>query len=315
MWSGQRDSNPRPSAPKADALPDCAMPRAGPRVYNLRAGIVAGSNRTQHNAALCDENSWKNRSLRAHMLISVWCIWGFWTGEGSLADTGPTGREAHMFKCKPFPVTEETDPRGVSGRHSECCPQMHQNRTSLLAQGVWISSLLTRGLLERSCLVFYIGLFGNQIRRLPRSGFVFPHGASIGKQCSCLRGLDLGMAMDDDHPMSMADGVSHFLFNVEYFFRTVEIACTGPHHAAGQRTHAKRRHGANHRPHHQQPNATRQCDASDKHQPGDRAQCCTLQNAFCGFKRLPIMSELFLPMLLLSPEQTDLVIRKTRFVQ
>src|SRR5918993_5643998 len=26
-WSGQRDSNPRPSAPKADALPDCAMPR------------------------------------------------------------------------------------------------------------------------------------------------------------------------------------------------------------------------------------------------------------------------------------------------
>jgi hypothetical protein len=29
-WSGQRDSNPRPSAPKADALPDCAMPRVGP---------------------------------------------------------------------------------------------------------------------------------------------------------------------------------------------------------------------------------------------------------------------------------------------
>ena len=26
-WSGQTDSNRRPSAPKADALPDCAMPR------------------------------------------------------------------------------------------------------------------------------------------------------------------------------------------------------------------------------------------------------------------------------------------------
>ncbi len=26
-WSGQRDSNPRPSAPKADALPGCAIPR------------------------------------------------------------------------------------------------------------------------------------------------------------------------------------------------------------------------------------------------------------------------------------------------
>ena len=27
LWSGRRDSNPRPSAPKADALPDCATPR------------------------------------------------------------------------------------------------------------------------------------------------------------------------------------------------------------------------------------------------------------------------------------------------
>src|SRR5688500_3704980 len=30
QWSGQRDSIPRPSAPKADALPDCAMPRPFP---------------------------------------------------------------------------------------------------------------------------------------------------------------------------------------------------------------------------------------------------------------------------------------------
>ena len=27
LWSGRRDLNPRPSAPKADALPDCATPR------------------------------------------------------------------------------------------------------------------------------------------------------------------------------------------------------------------------------------------------------------------------------------------------
>ena len=26
-WSGQRDLNPRPSAPEADALPNCAMSR------------------------------------------------------------------------------------------------------------------------------------------------------------------------------------------------------------------------------------------------------------------------------------------------
>jgi hypothetical protein len=28
VWSGQQDLNLRPSAPKADALPDCAMPRS-----------------------------------------------------------------------------------------------------------------------------------------------------------------------------------------------------------------------------------------------------------------------------------------------
>ena len=31
-WSGQTDSNRRPSAPKADALPGCAMPR---HIYGL----------------------------------------------------------------------------------------------------------------------------------------------------------------------------------------------------------------------------------------------------------------------------------------
>jgi hypothetical protein len=53
-WSGQRDSNPRPSAPKADALPDCAMPRrfqlsaapsegpprTGRRIIRMRSGMV-----------------------------------------------------------------------------------------------------------------------------------------------------------------------------------------------------------------------------------------------------------------------------------
>ncbi len=31
-WSGRRDSNPRPSAPKADALPGCATPRHSIRI-------------------------------------------------------------------------------------------------------------------------------------------------------------------------------------------------------------------------------------------------------------------------------------------
>ena len=43
-WSGQRDSNPRLSAPKADALPDCAIPRI-PRIrrfaYAHRLSLIA----------------------------------------------------------------------------------------------------------------------------------------------------------------------------------------------------------------------------------------------------------------------------------
>src|SRR5690242_20942800 len=39
-WSGQQDLNLRPSAPKADALPDCAMPRRNWR--SIHASILPG---------------------------------------------------------------------------------------------------------------------------------------------------------------------------------------------------------------------------------------------------------------------------------
>jgi hypothetical protein len=45
-----------------------------------------------------------------------WCIWGFWAGEGSLADRGPTGREAQMPYFRPFPVTDESDRTRVCAR-------------------------------------------------------------------------------------------------------------------------------------------------------------------------------------------------------
>ena len=38
LWSGRRDSNPRPSAPKADALPGCATPRLFPMIVTRSAG-------------------------------------------------------------------------------------------------------------------------------------------------------------------------------------------------------------------------------------------------------------------------------------
>src|ERR1700733_8110324 len=40
-WSGRRDSTPRPSAPKADALPGCATPRHRSRLYQVGCGIEA----------------------------------------------------------------------------------------------------------------------------------------------------------------------------------------------------------------------------------------------------------------------------------
>lgn len=49
-WSGRRDLNPRPSAPQADALPDCATPRrlplASPRLSLRGLRIIPGSPRT-----------------------------------------------------------------------------------------------------------------------------------------------------------------------------------------------------------------------------------------------------------------------------
>ena len=44
-WSGRRDSNPRPSAPKADALPDCATPRRL-LVYRIALDAAVTARRT-----------------------------------------------------------------------------------------------------------------------------------------------------------------------------------------------------------------------------------------------------------------------------
>jgi hypothetical protein len=55
-------------------------------------------------------------TLRHIQLSWFWCIWGFWAGEGSLADRGPTGREAQMPYFRPFPVTDESDRTRVCAR-------------------------------------------------------------------------------------------------------------------------------------------------------------------------------------------------------
>ena len=48
-WSGQTDSNRRPSAPKADALPDCAMPRWIPGVIRTPTRHVKCARRKTSN--------------------------------------------------------------------------------------------------------------------------------------------------------------------------------------------------------------------------------------------------------------------------
>ena len=55
MWSGQQDSNLRPSAPKADALPDCAMPRRDAHVIHLGAGPLQKA----VGGGQVDEDFWK----------------------------------------------------------------------------------------------------------------------------------------------------------------------------------------------------------------------------------------------------------------
>src|ERR1035441_5645135 len=83
--------------------------------------------------ALVTIQVFKDRHLCKYAFISnavrrFWCIWGFWAGEGSLADRGPTGREAQMPYFRPFPVTDESDRTRVCARRRGYCPQMHQNR-------------------------------------------------------------------------------------------------------------------------------------------------------------------------------------------
>ena len=53
MWSGQQDLNLRPSGPKPDALPDCAMPRPMPHdcgAVDHTALALASANRGRYPA-------------------------------------------------------------------------------------------------------------------------------------------------------------------------------------------------------------------------------------------------------------------------
>jgi hypothetical protein len=56
-------------------------------------------------------------------------------------------------------------------------------------------------------------------------------------------------------------------------------------------------------------------DTGDEHQAGDRPRCCSFQYTFRGIKRVPLLFEIFLPMLLFSAEQTDLIIREAFLFQ
>ena len=64
-WSGRRDSNPRPSAPKADALPGCATPRFNSILtYSV---LLARAGRQDH-AVLYRCNGKEHSSARFHVV-------------------------------------------------------------------------------------------------------------------------------------------------------------------------------------------------------------------------------------------------------
>ena len=74
-----------------------------------------------------------------------WCIWGFWAGEGSLADRGPTGREAQMPCFRLFPVTDESDRTRVCGRRRaivrRCTRTFQRNRRDFAEDAPPIKSI------------------------------------------------------------------------------------------------------------------------------------------------------------------------------
>ena len=67
-WSGRLDSNQRPSAPKADALPGCATPRTQDTYGFSTTSAIRKRNIVETNALLLTkgwQKKWQNRSNRS----------------------------------------------------------------------------------------------------------------------------------------------------------------------------------------------------------------------------------------------------------
>jgi hypothetical protein len=88
---------------------DGAMPYALAEPTSLvGGGGLDGSNRDRYRS--------KTRGVKRFCHRRFWCIWGFWAGEGSLADRRPTGCEPEIPCFRPFPATDESYRTRVCGR-------------------------------------------------------------------------------------------------------------------------------------------------------------------------------------------------------
>ena len=62
LWSGRLDSNQRPSAPKADALPNCATPRCNSHILHVQTTLDKShdetSSRLRAIASVCERPRW-----------------------------------------------------------------------------------------------------------------------------------------------------------------------------------------------------------------------------------------------------------------
>src|SRR5665647_1264720 len=68
--------------------------------------------------------------------------------------------------------------------------------------------------------------------RLWFAGFAFHNAAAIWEQCMCPHGFGFVMAMGNDYPLPMADGICHRLFNIRCLYVVGVIAGNATHHTS-----------------------------------------------------------------------------------
>lgn len=116
IWSGRRDSNSRPLAPHASALPGCATPRTEGRVYMT---LPKKSNQSSPPAIrfvvtrlLSVPDGW-NVTTRRSVIVTVSPVFRLRPGRATLSRTEKLPRPG-IFTVSPFSRCSATSSKKVS---------------------------------------------------------------------------------------------------------------------------------------------------------------------------------------------------------